>query len=615
MRMKPVRTLVELLSERAHEAPDEQIFGRWTDRGVDAWLTFAQVDRTARAIGAQLQAPSTPGQRALLLYPPGFDYIGAFFGCLYAHVIAVPAYPPDPTRLDRTLPRLQAIIADSQATVVLTTRALVGMAESVARLAPELRRLTWIATDEAEAPDAWQEPEVRGSDVAFLQYTSGSTSAPKGVKVTHANLLHNCDALRMAHGLSPESRMVAWLPPYHDMGLISSVVQPIHTRFPCVHLTPTEFLLRPLRWLQAITQVRATHSGGPNFAYDLCSAKIRSEQKKELELGSWDLAFSGAEPVRADTLDRFAQAFAGAGFRRRSFYPCYGLAEATLIVTGITRGIGHRVRSGAAADGTPSAVGVGHLVTDGELLIVDPRTLVRTEAGRVGEIWVRSGSVAAGYWNRPAETAAAFAALTDDGAGPFLRTGDLGFIVEGELFVSGRIKELILVRGRKHFPSDIEGTVEAAQWPFAHHRAGGSAAFAANVDGEERLCLAVEIERRRAERRSGDAATVERRRGADRRSRPFNYSAASAAGEATAVAVEMDGVVHAIRTAVTAQHGLEPYAVFLVRAGSIPKTSSGKKQRVLCGRTLLGGQAARDVLHTWCIEPGALEQRAHEKVA
>ena len=604
---RSLRSFKDALRQRAQDTPSAPVFGHWGEGKVDSWTSFLQLDGRARAIAAQLQARSHAGERALLLYPPGADYIAAFYGCIYANVIAVPAYPPDPSRLDRTLPRLRAIIKDAQATVVLTTRALLGLVAGVVKLAPELERLTWLASDEATAADDWREPDVASEDIAFLQYTSGSTGAPKGVQLTHANLLANNAVIRDSMRYSPETRMVTWLPPYHDMGLIGSILQPVFTGFSCLHMSPTQFLLRPLRWLQAITATRGTSAGAPNFAFDLCTAKVSSEQKAALDLSSWDLAYCGAEPVRAETLDRFAKAFAGCGFKRSAFYPCYGLAEGTLIVTGVEKGQGFQVSNGDARDGAHATVGMGRLVTDGELLIVDPTSKARVPDGRVGEIWVRSSSIATGYWNRPEETEQLFGAHTADGAGPFLRTGDLGFLTSGELYVTGRKKEIILVRGRKHYPTDLEATIEAAQWSSSHHRAGGSAAFSAVVDGEERLFVAVEVERRQAERRRGEPAQVERRRGTDRRARPFAYRRGTSHNDATATpraghatgAFEPERIVQAVRAAVTAQHGVEPYGVFLVRAGSIPKTSSGKKQRVSYRDQLLGGAATRDVLHTW----------------
>jgi acyl-CoA synthetase (AMP-forming)/AMP-acid ligase II len=589
------RSFKDVLRHRAAERPDEHVFGLWGEGKVDTWLSYAQLDSQARAIAARLQAASATGARVLLLYPPGLDYVAAFYGCLYAGVIAVPAYPPDPSRLDRTLPRLRAIVTDAQATIVLTTRALLDMFGALGEHAPDLTRLTWIASDDATPADDWTDHDGHPDDVAFLQYTSGSTGSPKGVKVTHRNLFANSEVIRDVSGYSRDTRMVTWLPPYHDMGLIGSILQPVYTGFSCVHMSPTQFLFKPLRWLEAISATRATTSGAPNFAFELCVAKVRPEQKQALDLSSWEHAYCSAEPVRVDTLERFARAFEGCGFQSRAYYPCYGLAEGTLVVTGVDKGAGYTAHASPATSGKP-VVSMGRLVTGGELLIVDPARLAALPDGQVGEIWVQSDCIAAGYWNRPEDTQAIFGAHLGDGRGPFLRTGDLGFVVHGELFVTGRMKELILVRGRKHFPSDIETTIEAAQWSSVHHRAGGTAAFSLEVDGEERLYVAIEIERRQSERRRGSGVEIERRRGADRRSRPFNYRREPQGGD---VGPDPDVIVRMVRTAITSQHGVEPYGVFLLRPGSIPKTSSGKKQRVLCRHQLLRTDAHANVLHAW----------------
>jgi acyl-CoA synthetase (AMP-forming)/AMP-acid ligase II len=594
-------SLVDLLTNRAASEPDRQAFGWWGERGVESAMTYASLDEKARAIGAALQAKAAPRARALLLYPPGFDYVAAFYGCLYGNMIAVPAYPPEPTRLDRTLPRLRAIIADAQASVVLTSSAILAFVTPILAHAPELAELTWIATDPLSDASGWSRPSLTEDDLAFLQYTSGSTGEPKGVMLSHRNLLENSEVIRRAHEYSERSRMVAWVPPYHDMGLIGSIIQPVYSGFPCTLMSPMTFLRKPLTWLQAITQLGATSSGAPNFAYDLCARKVTPEQREKLDLSTWDMAYCGAEPVRNDTLERFTKTFASCGFSRSAFYPCYGLAEATLIATGGKKGTGYTVsRSGS--------VSCGHTVTGGDLAIVDPDQAVRCAPGTVGEIWLRSASVARGYWNRPDETAQTFAAQIDGEAGTWLRTGDLGLLQHGELYVTGRLKELIIVRGMKHSPSDLEATIEQTQWDTPHFRPGGSAAFSAEVAGEERLFLVIEVERRQRERRAGSAPSVERRRGADRRRRPFAYRA-----DVEAMLFDPARVVRELRIAIAAQHGVEVSGVFLTRPGAIPKTTSGKKQRVLCRRLFLGDAFNQELLHAWVTE--ALQPVAQNEVA
>ncbi|MBU8895090.1 amino acid adenylation domain-containing protein [Corallococcus sp. M34] len=554
-------TLVELLRTRARLQPDLRGFTFLVDGdSEEAHLTYAELDRKARAIAAALQARGAQGQRALLLYPPGLDYIAGFFGCLYAGVIAVPIYPPDPMRLGRTMPRLLAICQDAQATVALTTDFIYGMAEMLFEQAPELRSLHWMATDtlDAEVAEGWREPTVDAGTRVFLQYTSGSTSSPKGVVLTHSNLLHNSKLIYQCFGHSKESQGVIWLPPYHDMGLIGGILQPLYGGFPVVLFSPVDFLKRPMRWLNAISRYRATTSGGPNFAFDLCVRKSTPEERAALDLSRWNLAFNGAEPIHPDTLTRFAEAFGPSGFKSEAIYPCYGLAEGTLIASG-----GHkdelpiqRTVNGAAlkqnrveyltpgAPGAQTQVGSGRNLPDQRIVIASPETGAPCAPGAVGEIWVSGPSVAQGYWNRPEQSAATFhgkLAGTDD-ATEFLRTGDLGFLSDGELFVTGRLKDLIIIRGRNHYPQDIERTVELTHQAI---RPGCTAAFSVELGDEERLVAVTEVDRRAVE--SGG--------------------------------LDLDALAQSIRQNVADQHELQLYGVVILGAGAIPKTSSGKIQR------------------------------------
>ncbi|MBA3240912.1 MAG: AMP-binding protein, partial [Acidobacteria bacterium] len=326
-------SLVELLRLRASSHGARTAYTYLLDGEVEeSSLTYGELDRKARAIAAALQSSCAPGERALLLYPAGLDYVAALFGCLYARVIAVPAYPPRPARAHRNMPRLMSVINDARPAVALSASASLGAMKRRFDDQPGLLPLRWIATDEIgdDSAEGWREPEVSGDDLAFLQYTSGSTSTPKGVMLSHRNLLHNEQLIRHCFQQTEESVIVGWLPLYHDMGLIGNVLQPLYVGARCVLMSPTAFLLNPSRWLRAITRYSATTSGGPNFAYDLCVRKISPEQRARLDLSSWSTAFNGAEPVRHDTMERFAAAFGPCGFRRESFSPCYGLAEATL---------------------------------------------------------------------------------------------------------------------------------------------------------------------------------------------------------------------------------------------------------------------------------------------
>ncbi|MFL5357614.1 amino acid adenylation domain-containing protein, partial [Archangium sp.] len=548
-------TLVDLLSQAAGARTGQRLYTFLGEsEGEETPLTYDALDALARRIGAALQQLSRPGERAILLYPPGLEYVAGFFGCLYANLVAVPAYPPDPSRLERTLPRLRAIIQDAQATVVLTTAFIAGMGEFLFEQAPELRALRWVATDElpAEAEASWKRPEVEAGTLAFLQYTSGSTGTPKGVRLSHANLLHNLKLIRHAFQTGPDSVGVIWLPPYHDMGLIGGILEPLYQGMHTVLLSPLSFLKRPMRWLEAISRFGGTHSGGPNFAFDLCVRKSTPEERHSLDLGRWELAFCGAEPIRAETLARFTEAFGPSGFRHEAFYPCYGLAEATLIVSGGEKAAAPVVRE-LDTSGQPGArpvVGCGYTLPEQQILIVDPESRVRCPPGTVGEIWVSGPSVAQGYWQKPEETEQTFQArLADGGLGTFLRTGDLGALVDGELFVTGRRKDLIILRGRNHYPQDLELTVEQSHPAL---RPGCGAAFSIEVEGEERLVVVQEVDPRKL--------------------------------------TDAEALVAELRQRITEQHEVQLHAVALIEPGGLPKTSSGKVQRRASRDAFLAGE-------------------------
>lgn len=558
-------TIVDLLRWRACHQRERQAYTFLTDgERQEEHLTYQELDRQARAIGTLLQQAGVAGERALLLYPPGLGYIAAFFGCLYAGVTAVPAYPPQPARLNRTLPRLEAIASDAQAAVILTTSAIALMGKVVLARNRSCRRMRWLTTNRLarRLEEQWHDPAVGKDTLAVLQYTSGSTAQPRGVMLSHNNLMHNLGLIHQCFEHTPESQGVIWLPPYHDMGLIGGILQPLYGGFPVVLMSPVAFLHNPLRWLQAVSRYGATTSGGPNFAYDLCVRKSTPAQRACLDLSCWQVAFSGAEPIRPDTLERFAETFVSCGFRREAFYPCYGLAEATLIVSGgaVPRPPIVRTVQGAALehhrvidtptdqDGTRTLVGCGHALADQQMVIVHPETLTRCASDHVGEIWIAGPSVAQGYWQRPDETERTFGAfVADTGAGPFLRTGDLGCLRDGELFVTGRLKDLIIMRGRNLYPQDIELTVERSDPAL---RPGHGAAFTVEVDGEEQLVVVQEVQHH-----------------------SHNTS--------------HDALIEAIRRAVAEEHDVHLSAVVLIKAGSIPKTSSSKIQRSACRAAFL----------------------------
>jgi natural product biosynthesis luciferase-like monooxygenase protein len=554
-------TLVELLRWRAQHEPHRVAYTFLTDGETQAvQLTYGELERQACAIAVSIKEMGASGERILLLYPPGLHYVAAFFGCLYAGAVAVPAYPP---RLNRSLMRLRSIVADAQVAVALTVSQVLSKMRPLLSQDPDLKSLKWMTTDQLAENECevWQEPPLDSETLALLQYTSGSTGQPKGVMLSHGNLLHNSAMLCRAFEYSSESVCVSWLPIYHDMGLIGGVLQPLYGGFPCVLMAPMSFLQRPLRWLQAVSRYGATISGGPNFAYDLCVRKTSLEQRATLDLSNWNVAFNGSEPIRAETLERFTQAFEPCGFRRESFFTCYGLAEATLFVSGSeksaapglaniqTRAFENNrvVLEPAGSKGSLTIVGSGRTLPEEKIVIAHPEKLTACAPEQVGEIWLAGPSIAQGYWNRPDETTTTFGAhLTDTGEGPFLRTGDLGFILDGELFVAGRIKDLIIIRGVNHYPQDIELTVEHSHPAL---RPGGSAAFAVEIGGQERLVICQEV----------------------------------------APHVERDLLIERIRQTVNEEHEVQVHTVLLLKPGTLPKTSSGKIQRHACRAEFLGG--------------------------
>ncbi|HEX2225194.1 MAG TPA: AMP-binding protein, partial [Thermoanaerobaculia bacterium] len=549
-------TLVDLLRSRARLHPDRVAYVFLQDGEAEtARLTYRDLDERARAVAARLQQErAEPGDRALLLFPPGLEFLEAFFGCLYAGVIAVPSYPPRP---GREQPRLRSIVEDSRPRFALATAGIAAKAPVFAHAAdgePAFAGLRWIVTEEIPSglAEGWREPEVSGETLAFLQYTSGSTADPKGVEVSHGNLLFMEDVIRRAFELDEQSVIVGWLPVYHDMGLIGNVLQPLYVGAACVLMSPVAFLRRPRRWLEAISRYRGTTGGGPNFAYDLCVERIPESERAGLDLSSWRVAYNGAEPVRASTLERFAEAFAPYGFRPESFLPCYGLAEATLLVSGTVRPQGPQVVEVEDGGKARELVSCGPVPEGMRVEVVDPVSRERAEPGQEGELWVAAGpGVPRGYWNRPEVNREAFQARTADGDGPYLRTGDLGFLRSGELYVTGRLKDLIILRGRNHYPQDLELTAERSAPGLA---TAGGAAFSVEVDGEERLVIVQEVVPRL---------------------RPTPEQVEELAG--------------AIRRAVAEGHEVQAWDVVVLRPGALPKTSSGKVQRQLCRRMYLEG--------------------------
>ena len=584
-----VDTIVALLHHRAVHQSQQTAYTFLRDGETDAIsLTYQELARRVQVIAAHLQSHCAPGDRAVLLYPPGLDYLTAFFGCLAAGVIAVPAYPPRP---NRPLDRLQVILANCDARAILTTQPLGTKLPAQLASWSGANQLQWLVTDHLQDPSQpWSAPTLTGDSIAFLQYTSGSTAAPKGVIISHRNLLHNLSLIHQCFEHEPHSRGVIWLPPYHDMGLIGGILQPLYGGFPVTLMSPLMFLQSPLRWLQAITRYGATTSGGPSFAYDLCVRKIKPAQRQTLDLSSWQVAFNGAEPIRPDVMARFADTFEPYGFRPEVFYPCYGLAEATLIVSGGLNSAPPVMTTVAAAalaqdpvivprahqTAPRTLVGCGHTLPSQQIWIVNPHTLTACRPQEVGEIWVAGPSVAQGYWRQPEATAQTFEAEFDDRhPGPYLRTGDLGFLDGGELFVTGRLKDLIIINGRNHYPQDIEWTVEQSH-PSV--QPSGAAAFALDIEAQEHLIVLAEIDRRYF-----------------RAYRPGLHPPATspAAPDLTSVpSWDPNQVRQQIQRAVVKQHDLQVHDLLLLKPGSLPKTSSGKIQRYTCRAKFVAGTLA-----------------------
>ncbi|MFI1917974.1 fatty acyl-AMP ligase [Nocardia sp. NPDC020380] len=534
--------LPEILTRRAADEPGRTAYVFLDDNGAETTtLSYRELHERALAVAAELGSRCAPGDRAVLVFPQCPEFIIAYFGCLYAGVIAVPLNPP---RRNRIQDATGSIMRDCDPAAVLTLDMFVAPLRAV--LEPLCTASHWLALDGITSAAVDFEPRrAETAEVAFLQYTSGSTAAPKGVMVTHGNLVANEEMIHRGFGHSRDSTVVGWAPFFHDQGLIGNVLQPLYAGATAILMSPVAFIRRPLLWLSTISRYRAHTSGGPNFAFEACVARAAAGPLPELDLSSWRVAFNGAEPIRPQTLERFAETFAPHGFDPAAWYPCYGLAEATLLVSGGTPGRGARLLEVDAdalaasryvpADGPKSKtlVGCGQVLPGETVRIADPATGETCPPDRVGEIWVSGGQVAQGYWRNPSATAQTFRA-----AGEYLRTGDLGLLVDGELYVIGRAKDIVIIRGRNYYPQDIEQTVQASHPAL---RAGACAAFAIPAPAGEQLVVVQEIRR-----------------------------------DAVADPAEVLG---AIRAAVVAEHELAPADVVLAAPDEVPRTSSGKIRR------------------------------------
>lgn len=549
-------TLFDILEKHALEKPTATAYIFFDSSGEFTELSYAQLLARVEAIAGQLQKSQTQGDRVLVMYRPGLDFVAAILACFASGMIAVPVQP---IHNKRVVARLTGIIDNCAANFMLTN-SLTQL--DLTRIAPDIvnetKGLQWLCSDliDDSQISGFSRPLVETSSLAFLQYTSGSTGEPKGVMVSHENLMDNLAVIKEAFAHDAETVMTGWLPLYHDMGLIGNVFQPLYIGVTSILFSPMSFLTSPSTWLHAISKWRVTTSGGPDFAYDLCVRQIADEDLVGLDLSCWKVASNGAEPVRAKVMQEFTKKFSPYGFREESFYPCYGMAESTLFVTG-----GDPQRKAKVLSVDPvklsenivsedphgvSLVSCGKAFRENHFQIVDTETLTALPEGRVGEIWIQGPSVAMGYWNRPELSEACFQAHLTDGQGPFLRTGDLGFCFEGELFIKGRLKDLIIVRGQNHYPDDIEATVFHS---YNGLRPNGVAVFTATDEGEPRLIVVAELER--------------------------------------AMIAKLDSslfqdIFAKIRKEVSEKHGLRVSQLKLIRPATLPKTSSGKIRRSHC---------------------------------
>ncbi len=595
--------IVEILRHRGESQKNKKAFTFLLDgEREEASISFGDLDQKARRIAIALRSLSPPGKRATLLYSPGLDYITGFLGCLYAGIIAVPIYPPDPGRLSRTLPRLQAILKDCQPNLILSTQQVHLIGKEIFPQLEEESGIKWVETDNLPTSEdlLFKDIPIDPQSVAFLQYTSGSTREPKGVIISHKNLIYNLRQFLKLFDQFSQTVGVSWLPPYHDMGLVAGILYPIFGGFHTILFSPLDFLKKPIRWLQAITRYGGTISPAPNFAFDLCVRKISQEEKAELNLKSWKFAVNGAEPIRSDTLKNFSSAFEMCGFNPKAFFPCYGLAEATLMVSGgpglrppkikkvdslnLTKGL---IKNVSKKSGRPKfLVSCGNPREGTTVRIINPRTNKPTRSGQIGEIWAAGPGIASGYWNNPDETRKTFQAfIQGTREGPFFRTGDLGYLDKEDLYLTGRLKDLIIIRGQNYYPQDIEQTVYQS---YQGLRPGCGAAFSMEIGKEERLVVVQEIDRRFHDRRIERPHIKpfrERRTSSDRRINelPPGHDP-EIRGE-----FDFDKAFQNIRRSVAEHHEIDIHQIVFIKPGTIPKTSSGKIQRYACKQAHIQG--------------------------
>jgi len=557
--MKDYKHIIERLQTLAKERPNDVVYQYIEDENTEpVKLTYAELEHGARKVASTLLQNCQSGDRALMLYPAGLEFITAFYACLYAGMVAVPAYPP---RKNQKLNRLKAIINDAEAAVVMTSVKAAQVSKPLFEADETLSTLFWVESDSFSLSDADDvlvdeaSSSISPDDIVFLQYTSGSTGNPKGVMVSHANLMSNMEVIYTSCEYTPDMVGVSWLPHFHDMGLMAGVVQPVYSGTEVIFMAPAYFLQKPVRWIEMMSKYKATATAGPNFAYDLCVEKISDEEIEGLDLSHLKIALNGAEPVHASTLKKFSEKFAKCGFRSKAHFPSYGMAETTLMLTSVNVSDEAKVLSidaldlqdgvitvhEHAVDATQEMVSSGHAWTDHEVTIVDQEKLNTLADDLVGEVWVRGSSITQGYWKNPEKTEEDFNAFTSDTKkGPYLRTGDLGFLHEGELYICGRAKDLLIIRGKNYYPQDLE---QVAGESHESVTLGNTAAFSLEIEEKESLVIVQEIERTQM--------------------RKFNE----------------EEVFDAIIESIAMDCELQVYDILLLRPGQVLKTSSGKIQR------------------------------------
>jgi acyl-CoA synthetase (AMP-forming)/AMP-acid ligase II/acyl carrier protein len=572
--MKQHKNILDFFNQNASKHPHKTVYIILKDGETDTLeISYNHLLIDVKSIATHLLKYAQTGNRALLLYENAQDFIPAFLGCLYAGIVAIPAYPPDPMRLNRSLPRLVSIYKDAKPELMLTTDINLTLVDSLTSMYPEFKHTQWLSTNQVskDLAQEWRYPDITENSLAYLQYTSGSTQKPRGVMITHHNLLDNQWAGKQLNQFSSDSIFAGWLPLYHDLGLMAYVIGAIYNDCLSILMSPIHFLQQPFRWLKAISHYRATHNAGPPFGYDLCVKHTSSEMRDQLDLSCWQIAGIGAETVFTKTIEQFTSYFKRCGFDQNAFRPTYGMAETVLYISGgitynkpltISRkalGEGVIVPTEINSKDAQKIVHSGHAGEGFDIAIVHPIKLERCDNQTVGEIWVKGNGVATGYYKNETATEKTFNAyIKDSHEGPFLRTGDLGFIQNNLLYVTGRLKDLIIVHGRNFYPQDIETTAQSSHTAI---RKGCCVAFSINIEGAERVCLVLEIKK--------DAIHQ----------------------------LNADQVIHEIIRSVSQLHEIEIYAVILVYPDTIPKTSSGKPQRSLCKKEFTDIHLS--IIHEW----------------